>query len=147
MSDTIIDPPWQNLPENLDKDAHYAFVYLITNTVTGKKYIGKKQFWSRIKRKPLKGKKRNRIDHVKSDYETYYGSSNKLKEDIEKYGKQSFTRQILAICGSKWEVAYAELYYQMKENVIFRDDYYNEIINVRLNNPPKNVDLSSKYSM
>jgi hypothetical protein len=147
MSDTNIDPPWQNLPDNLDKDTHYAFVYLITNTVTGKKYIGKKQFWSRIKRKPLKGKKRNRIDHVKSDYETYYGSSNKLKEDIEKYGKQSFKREILAICGSKWEVAYAELYHQMKENVIFRDDYYNEIINVRLTNPPKNVDLISKYSM
>lgn len=146
MNEEPTNTSWINLPENLCKDEHYAFVYLITNKVNGKKYIGKKQLWSKIRRKPLKGKKRCRIDHVKSDYETYYGSSNKLKDDIEKYGKENFTREVLEICGSKWEVAYAELYHQMKENVIFRDDYYNEIINVRLNNPPKNSNLSAKYS-
>ena len=40
----------------------FGFIYEITNAITNKKYIGKKQCVSRIKRKPLKGKTRNRIE-------------------------------------------------------------------------------------
>jgi hypothetical protein len=42
-------------------DDTFGFIYEITNTVTSKKYIGKKQCKSKLKRKPLKGKKNRRI--------------------------------------------------------------------------------------
>lgn len=35
-------------------------------------------------------------------------------------------------CDTKWELSYWELKYQMDENVMFRADAYNGIINVRL---------------
>ena len=51
---------------------NYGFVYLITNTVNGRKYIGKKFFYS-SKTKQVKGKKKRY--KVFSDWQTYYGSS------------------------------------------------------------------------
>lgn len=120
-------------------DAAFGFIYEITNTVTGMKYIGKKQCISRIKRKPLKGKSRNRIDYKDSDWRTYTSSSNELNSDIEKLGKQNFTFKILKICGSKWELAYEEIKEQIQRNVLLRNDYYNGIINVRIGRPPKAI--------
>jgi len=45
----------------------FGFIYEITNTVTGKKYVGKKQCKSKLKRKPLKGNKNKRIEIKQSD--------------------------------------------------------------------------------
>ena len=59
----------------------YGFVYLITNKSNGKRYVGRKYFWSF--RKP-KGKKRK--VKQESDWKKYYGSCPELKEDIKKYG-------------------------------------------------------------
>jgi len=117
----------------------FGFIYEITNTVNDKKYIGKKQCIRKIKRKPLKGKTRNRIDHKESDWKTYTSSSNELNEDIKKYGIDRFTFKILKICGSKWELGYEEIKEQIKREVLLRDDYYNGIINVRIGTPPKNL--------
>lgn len=117
----------------------FGFVYLITNKITNKKYIGKKQCSRKIKRKPLKGKTRNRIDHKESDWKTYTSSSNELNEDIAKYGKENFEFRILKICGSKWELGYEEIKEQIARDVLRRDDYYNGIINVRIGTPPKSL--------
>ena len=121
-----------------DSDA-FGFIYEITNVIENKKYIGKKQCLSKIKRKPLKGKKRNRIDHKESDWKEYTSSSNELNEDIKKYGKENFIFKILKICNSKWELAYFEIKEQLDRQVLLRKDYYNGIINVRIGRPPKNV--------
>jgi len=115
----------------------FGFIYEITNKVNGKKYIGKKQCIRKIKRKPLKGKTRNRIDHKESDWKTYTSSSNDLNEDIQKYGKDNFEFRIIKICGSKWELGYEEIKEQISRDVLRRDDYYNGIINVRIGTPPK----------
>lgn len=120
-------------------DTVFGFIYEITNTATGMKYIGKKQCISRIKRKPLKGKSRNRIDYKDSDWRSYTSSSNELNSDIEKIGKHNFTFKILKICGSKWELAYEEIKEQIQRDVLLRDDYYNGIINVRIGRPPKSI--------
>lgn len=117
----------------------FGFVYEITNKVNGKKYIGKKQCVRKIKRKPLKGKTRNRIDHKESDWKTYTSSSNELNEDIEKYGKENFEFRILKVCNSKWELGYEEIKEQIARDVLRRDDYYNGIINVRIGTPPKSL--------
>jgi hypothetical protein len=117
----------------------FGFIYEITNNVNGKKYIGKKQCVRKIKRKPLKGKTRNRIDQKESDWKTYTSSSKELNEDIQKYGKENFEFRILRICGSKWELGYEEIKEQITRDVLRRDDYYNGIINVRIGTPPKSL--------
>lgn len=126
------------LTENLDfDDLYFGFIYEIKNKITGKKYIGKKQMQSKLRKKPLKGKKRCRIEYKKSDWQTYTGSSNDLNDDIEKYGKDNFTFTILKSCHSKWELAYFECKLQMERDVLLSDDYYNGIINVRIGKAPK----------
>ena len=115
----------------------FGFIYEITNLTTNKKYIGKKQCYSRLKRKPLKGKKRNRISQIESDWKIYTSSSKELNEDIQKYGKENFVFKILKTCNSKWALAYYEIKEQLEKNVLLSDDYYNGIINVRIGTPPK----------
>jgi hypothetical protein len=119
----------------------FGFIYEITNTVLNKKYIGKKQCTSRIKRKPLKGKTRNRIEHKESDWKLYTSSSNELNEDIAKYGKDKFCFEIIKECNSKWELAYYEIKEQLDKQVLLREDYYNGIINVRIGRPPKSAKI------
>jgi hypothetical protein len=121
----------------LIENSTFGFIYEITNTVLNKKYIGKKQCTSRIKRKPLKGKTRNRIDHKESDWKSYTSSSNELNEDIQKYGKDKFIFKIIKICNSKWALAYYEIKEQLDQNVLLSDNYYNGIINVRIGKAPK----------
>ena len=117
----------------------FGFIYEITNLLNNKKYIGKKQCLRRIKRKPLKGKTRNRISQGESDWKIYTSSSVALNLDIEKYGKHEFEFKIIRICGSKWELGYEEIKEQIKREVLLRDDYYNGIINVRIGTPPKSL--------
>ena len=117
----------------------FGFIYLITNLINNKKYIGKKQCFMKIKRNPLKGFKRKRISKAESDWKDYTSSSNELNEDIKKHGKNNFRFEILKTCGSKWELAYEEIKEQIKQEVLLRDDYYNGIINVRIGRPPKNL--------
>ena len=72
-----------------------GFVYLITNTTTGRMYVGKKLARFKRSRPPLKGKKNKRRHTVESDWQDYYGSSDLLTEDVNKLGKEKFTREIL----------------------------------------------------
>jgi hypothetical protein len=115
----------------------FGFIYEITNIVTGKFYIGKKQCLRKIKRKPLKGKTRNRIDHKESDWKSYAGSSNDLLEDIKKYSKENFTFKILRFCNSKWELSYFEAKEQMSRDVLLIENSYNGILNLRIGKAPK----------
>jgi hypothetical protein len=117
----------------------FGFIYEITNTVTGRKYIGRKQCRSKLRRKPLKGKTRNRIDYKESDWREYTSSSNELNGDIGRIGKDKFVFKILKACGSKWELAYFEISEQIARGVLLSDDYYNGIINVRIGRPPKKM--------
>lgn len=116
----------------------FGFIYEITNTVSGKKYIGKKQCKRKLKRRPLKGKKNKRIEETESDWREYTSSSVELNEDLKKLGKDKFIFKIIDTCGSKWELAYKEIKEQLQREVLLREDYYNGIINVRIGRPPKN---------
>jgi len=127
--------PWQYQDKVFDSEDisdNYGFVYRITNTSNGHDYIGKKFFWRKVTRPPLKGKKNKRRSLAESDWKEYWGSSDRLQADIEKLGKDKFSRQIIHLCKSKGSTNYLECYYQMKENVLLRDDNYNGIINIRL---------------
>lgn len=119
----------------------FGFIYEICNTVLNKKYIGKKQCYLKIRRKPLKGNKRRRVTVAESTWKTYTGSSKELNEDIKKYGKDKFTFTILEWCNSKFELGYKEIKRQLNEDVLLKEDYYNGIINCRLGKVPKNFQL------
>jgi hypothetical protein len=134
---------WIGIPAIIDENLHYSIIYCTTNIKTGKKYIGKCQLWSKITKPPLKGKKRKRKITKSSDYLNYYGSSEQLKKDLEEYGRENFTREVLDIASCKWEAAMLELLYQLKFNVLNSDEYLNGILNIRLCKCPEN--LKEKY--
>lgn len=123
--------------ETLPEDC-VGFVYCITNTETGRRYIGKKlsKFEkTKYKMVTLKSgiKKRKKIkSKVDSDWMEYYGSSLELSADVKCLGADSFTREILHLCKSKAECSYLEAREQFSRRVLESDDYYNMQISVRV---------------
>ena len=115
-----------------------GFVYLITCTVTGKKYIGKKPSkFSKTTYKVIKlkngNKKRKRIkSKIESDWQTYYGSNDQLSKDVAQLGSDKFQREILFFCKSKAECSYVEAREQFTRRVLESDEYYNGQISVRV---------------
>jgi hypothetical protein len=127
------DTPVETLPEEC-----VGFVYLITNNLSGRKYIGKKLAkFSRTTLKTVKQKngikKKKKVrSKVDSDWREYWGSSPELSRDIEQLGTENFTRQILYYCKSKSECSYIEAREQFSRQVLESQDYYNGIINCRI---------------
>ena len=117
----------------------YGFIYVITNTVLGKQYIGKKQMKTIKKLKPLKGKKNKRHFEVETDWKEYTSSSNDVNEDIKKYGKDKFCFEIVRLCQSKFELAYYEAKMQFDNEVLLREGFYNGIINCRIGRAPNEL--------
>jgi len=115
-----------------------GFVYCITNNLSGRKYIGKKLAkFSKVSYKVVKlkngTKKRKRIkSKIESDWQDYYGSNLELNNDVEKLGKENFTREILYYCKSKSECSYIEAREQFDRKVLESKDYYNGQISVRV---------------
>jgi hypothetical protein len=97
-----------------------GFVYLITNLTNNKKYIGKKNFWTR-----QKDRKTGRRKTKESDWMNYWGSCDELKEDVKELGKDKFSREILYLCPHKKSMSFYETMEQFKRDVILREDYYN----------------------
>jgi|TARA_B100000530_G_scaffold52049_1_gene29163 hypothetical protein len=122
-------------------DDNFGFVYLITNLQNNRKYIGRKYFWSF--RKPP-GKKRK--VKKESDWKKYYGSCPELKEEIERLGRQNFSRTILSLHKTPGKTNFEETKQLFINNVLtesldkgvpayynsnilsryFRKDYYEE---------------------
>jgi len=129
---------YQNTPVETLPETCIGFVYLITNNLTGRKYIGKKlakfskTTYRTVKQKNgIKKKKRIR-SKIDSDWQQYYGSSTELSADIEKLGTDNFTREILFYCKSKSECSYIEAREQFARRVLESTDYYNGHIQVRV---------------
>lgn len=112
-----------------DIDDNYGFVYIITNLLSGKKYIGKKLFYS-SKTKVLKGKRKRY--KTQSDWQTYYGSNTELQKDVTLQGREAFKREIIHLCKSKGECSYLEAKEQFERNVLESNNYYNTWIMVRV---------------
>ncbi len=108
---------------------NYGFVYQITNLTNGRKYIGKKFFYS-AKTKQVKGKKKKY--KASSNWQTYYGSSDNLTKDVLQLGHENFNREILHLCLTKGECGYLEAKEQFRNNVLETDNYYNSWIMVRV---------------
>lgn len=83
----------------------YGFIYITTNHVNGKKYIGQKKY--------IKG------------WEDYLGSGIALNNAIKKYGKENFSREIIEVCDSKESLDIREIYWINYYNATGSKDFYN----------------------
>lgn len=129
---------YQNIiVEELPEDC-VGFVYIITNTLTGRRYIGKKlakfskTTYKTVKLKNGNKKKKKIRGKIDSDWRTYYGSSPELTKDITLLGIENFHREIIYYCKSKAECSYIEAREQFTNKVLESDDWYNGHIQVRV---------------
>lgn len=118
---------WE-VPHDFDPEDFLGFVYLITNNVENKKYIGQKLLWNKVTKPPKKGKVNKRRSKKESNWKEYTGSSKQLNEDIEKLGKDNFTFEILELYETKWEITYGEYSRIIKEDAIPKKSYYNDFL-------------------
>ena len=116
----------------LTPEEYQGFVYQITELHTNKKYIGKKNFWKPKILPVNKPRKRRVRTRVESDWKTYFSSSSQIQKLVEESGEEKFKREILKLCKTKGEMSYYEAKLQFENNVLFRDDYYNEFIGCRV---------------
>jgi hypothetical protein len=133
MSWTYQNQTVETLPEDC-----VGFVYLITNIISGRMYIGKKlakfskTTYKTVKLKNGTKKKKKIRSKIDSDWQTYYGSSPELTKDIVQLGAENFSREILFYCKSKSECSYIEAREQFSRRVLESNDYYNGHIQVRV---------------
>jgi hypothetical protein len=135
--------PWRfngEVFESSDIEDYFGFVYRISCSKTNRRYVGRKYFWSF--RTP-KGKSRK--VKSESDWKKYYGSCPELKEDVDKYGKEFFNREIISLHKTKGKCNFEETRQLFLNNVLtealdsgepayynsnilsryFRKDYFN----------------------
>ena len=136
--------PWRYNGEIFESnhiEDYFGFVYLISCKTTGRNYIGRKYLWQFS---TPKGKKRK--VKSESDWKNYYGSCPELKEDIIKYGKEFFSREIISLHKTKGKCNFEETRQLFLNNVLtesldsgvpayynsnilnryFRKDYYDD---------------------
>jgi Zn finger protein HypA/HybF involved in hydrogenase expression len=94
--------------QKIDIKDPYGFIYITTNMINGKRYIGQKKF--------LKGKWKN-----------YIGSGYYFLKAVKKYGKENFKRNIVDIAYSEDELNTKEYEWIKNYNAVESDDYYNAI--------------------
>ena len=113
-------------------EGYQGFVYEIHDTKNNRLYIGKKNFWRTQKLKPLKGKTNRRHRRKESDWQSYYGSNENLKQQVEIFGPDHFHRKILVLCANKNQMSYFEMKKQFDYDVLLNDRYYNSYIGGRI---------------
>lgn len=84
------------------------YVYLTVNQINNKKYIGQRTFNG---------------DDVSKD--SYLGSGVLLKQAIEKYGKENFSKEILCFCLTDEELNFKEKEYILQYNAVEDREFYN----------------------
>lgn len=84
----------------------YGFIYITTNHINGKRYIGQKSY-------------------SQNNWKSYLGSGIYLNRAIKKYGKENFSKEIIEDCETKEILDEREKYWINYYNAVESDDYYN----------------------
>lgn len=135
MSNWFYNGKWIESIEDFPQDT-YGFIYITTHTPTGKKYLGKKSIYHNIKKKLTKkelaeqpitrGRKSTTTTIQKeSDWKTYYGSEEFIKQKIKDKKQEEFTREILVFVSNKKLLTYYECKYQFVYGVLESDEWLN----------------------
>ena len=83
----------------------YGYIYITTNLINGKQYIGQ---------------------HKSSKFHaSYKGSGKILKQAVEKYGKENFSTEVLEWCFNRDELAEREKYWIALFDATKNDNWYN----------------------
>jgi hypothetical protein len=134
------DGGFQKVYDSIDKfpEGCVGFIYKITNTKTGRFYIGRKALFSNTKKKltkkelaELKGpgkKPTKKLVTKESNWKDYWGSNKQILEEIKNEGSRMFSREIIKFCFNKKQLTYWEMHYQCVENVLLTDKSYNDNI-------------------
>jgi len=116
-----------------------GFIYIITNMIDGRKYIGKKNaFFKKTKYKVVTQKNGKKVKKkirslVPSDWPTYFGSSVELQNDVEKLGQENFSREIVRFCKTASEMSYYEAHQQFTSDALLHPTkFYNSWIMCRV---------------
>ena len=115
--------------ESFNINEYEGYIYITTILDTGRKYIGKKNFFHntnvKLGKKELanlptaRGKKPSKKKVTKeSDWKTYYGSAQEIKDSVKQYSKERITRTLIRLCKSKKELTYYECKYLFDYNVL-----------------------------
>ena len=114
----------------IEPGEYYAFVYCITNLLSGRQYIGKKFFYSSKRKQVNKVRKSYKIE---SDWKDYWSSSDELKADVQALGAENFKREIIHLCRNKGTANYLEAKEQFVRQVLEdKDKWYNSWIQVKV---------------
>ena len=127
--------------EDFGENPPFGFIYVVTDTPTGKKYIGKKQLYHTSKTKlgkkellaapKTQGRPQKFKQVVKeSDWQKYYGSNETIKQLIKEGKQEEFTREIVQLVHNKKMLGYLEVKWQFKYEVLeYPDRWFNNNIN------------------
>lgn len=120
----------EDMPEN-----SFGFIYITTHTPTGKRYLGKKSLYHNVKKKLTKkqllkqtgrGRKpTTEIIQKESDWKTYYGSEEFIKQKIKEGKQDEFTRSIICFAPNKKLLTYYECKYQFSYGVLEDEKWLN----------------------
>jgi hypothetical protein len=127
MAQTTVDELIND--ESFNINEYEGYIYMTTILDTGRKYIGKKNFFHntnvKLGKKELanlptaRGKKPSKKKVTKeSDWKTYYGSAQEIKDSVKQYPKERIIRTLLRLCKTKKELTYYECKYLFDYNVL-----------------------------
>ena len=86
----------------------YGFIYITTNLVNGKRYLGQRSFYN--------------------GWDNYLGSGLAFKNALDMYGKENFKRNVIHICYSEEELNEVEYELSVLFNVVESKDWYNLVL-------------------
>jgi hypothetical protein len=116
----------------------FGFIYITTHIPSGISYIGKKSLYHNVKRKLTKkelaeqtGRGRKSTTETiqkESDWKTYYGSEDFIKQRIKEKKQDEFKREIIHFVENKKMLTYFECKYQFIYGVLENENYLNSNI-------------------
>ena len=116
----------------------FGFIYITTHISSGISYIGKKSLYHNVKRKLTKkelaeqtGRGRKSTTETiqkESDWKTYYGSEEFIKQKIKEKKQDEFKREIIHFVENKKMLTYFECKYQFMYGALENENYLNSNI-------------------
>jgi hypothetical protein len=110
---------------------YFGFIYRITNTQTGRIYIGRKLFTKARIQAKTKTKKRKKL-RVSNDWQNYWGSSAELLADVALLGEENFTREIIRLTTKRGETNYYEALEILTSGALLSEKFYNKWVSLKL---------------